>query len=244
MKYLYWIGALLVVGLGLYISLEFGSQPQGISKIAFTQVEIPEDLGASVYQTLKEEVKAAPIALFGVTPNQIEDMELLRGFFEANQEPGSKYDMIVVEPMLPYVELFASNMRIDIKEEMTRFVEGVQNARKEGLRVAVIVPYIYSSQLFKKNPASRLKEDYKLDITSFSVVKFPVTKEQEASFDPRCEHEEGRDLAGTGVMGCLIQELARKTYRNKFEDNKFSGFMEQTGPKDYLIFLNRNPGSR
>lgn len=244
MKYFYWICATAVIALGIYFAANFSIQPQSIPKIKFSQVHTPEELGKGVFERLRLEIKEAPIVLLGVTPNKIEDMELWRGFFEANQEPGSKYDVIVVEPMLPYVELFVSNMRIDIKEEMSRFVEGVQKARAEGLRVAVIVPNIYSSQLIKKNPANRLKEEYKLDITSFSVTKFPVTREQEESFEPKCQLEEGRDLAGTGHLGCMIQNIARKAYRKKFEDGKYSGMMEQTGAKDYLILFNRNPGSK
>lgn len=244
MKYLYWISAVAVIALGIFFAVNFSIQPQSIPKIKFSQVSTPEELGKGIYERLRLEVKAAPVVLLGVTPNKIEDMELWRGFFEANQEKGSKYDVIVVEPMLPYVELFDSNMRIDIKEEMPRFVDGVKKALSEGLRVAVIVPNVYSSQLLKKNPANRLKDEFKLDVVSFTVSKFPVTREQEEVFDPKCEMDEGRDLAGTGAFGCMVQNIARKTYRKKFEDNKYSGMMEQTGAKDYLILLNRNAASK
>lgn len=244
MKYLYWICAIAVLVLGIYFSMSVSVIPKTQTKIKFSQVSIPEDLGKVVFEQLRTEVMESPVVFLGVTPNQIEDMELLRGFFEANQEAGSKYDLIVVEPMLPYVELFDSNMRIDIKEEMGRFVEGVRKARSEGLRVAVIVPNVYSSQLLQKNPVKRLEMEYKIQVMSLSVAKFPVTREQEESFEPRCVIEEGKDFAGTGPLGCMIQNIARRTYRLNFEDNKFSGLMEQTGPRDYLILLNRNAGSR
>lgn len=240
MKYLYWLGAAIVLALGIYLSMQVSVQQQSISKIQFSQYSNAEEFGKEAFEKLKLEVRESPVVLLGVTPNKIEDMEFWRGFLEANQEKGLKYDVIVVEPMLPYVELFDSNMRIDIKEEMLRFVEGIKKAREEGLRVAAIVPNIYSSQLIKKNPVSRLIEEYKLDVTSFSVTKFPVTVEQEESFDPKCVFEEGKDIAGTGGFGCMIISVAKKTYRKKFEDNKYSGLMEQVGPKDYLILLNRN----
>lgn len=244
MKYLYWLGAAFVIALGIYLSMQVSVQPKSTSKIQFSQFSTAEEFGKVVFEKLKSDVKSAPVVLLGVTPNKIEDMEFWRGFLEANQEKGLRYDVVVVEPLLPYVELFNSSMRIDIKEEMPRFVEGINKARAEGLRVAVIVPNIYSSQLITKNPASRLKEEFKLDVVSFSVTKFPVTLEQEESFDPRCVFEEGKDFAGTGELGCVILSIAKKTYRKKFEDNKYSGLMEQTGPKDFIILLNRNAGSR
>ncbi|MGZ3772485.1 MAG: hypothetical protein ACXVCY_14385 [Pseudobdellovibrionaceae bacterium] len=243
MKYLYWVGAVFVIGFGIYLSMKVSVQPSSVSKIKFSQFLNPEEFGKKVFETMRSEVRDAPIVLLGVTPNKIEDMEFWRGFFEANQEKELKYDVLVVEPMLPYVEIFSSNMRIDIKDDMSRFVEGVKKAREQGLRVAVIVPNIYSSQLIKKNPASRLKEEYGLDVVSFSISKFPVTLEQEESFDPKCIYEEGKDLAGTGELGCMILSVAKKTYRKKFEDGKYSGLMEQTGAKDYLILMNRNAGS-
>ncbi|WII72534.1 hypothetical protein QJS83_01450 [Bdellovibrio sp. 22V] len=244
MKYFYWICAVAVIALGIFFATQFSIQPKSIPKIKFSQVSLPEELGKGIYERLRLEIKESPIVLLGVTPNHIEDIELWRGFLEANQEQGSKYDVIVVEPMLPYVELFPSNMRIDIKEDMNRFVEGVKKAREQGLRVAVIVPNIYSSQLLKKNPANRLKEEYKLDVTSFSIMKFPVTREQEEAFEPKCVVEAGKDFSGQGPIGCMVREIARKTYRKKFEDGKYSGLMEQTGSKDYLILFNRNAGSK
>lgn len=244
MKYLYWVSAVAVLVLGVFLSMNFSSQQETQSKINFSQVSIPEDFGKSVFTQLRQEIKDSPVIFLGVTPNQIEDMELWRGFLEANQEVGFKYDMVIVEPMLPYVELFASNMRIDIKTEMGRFVEGVQNARAQGLRVAVIVPNIYSSQLLIKNPVNRVQTEYKIDVMSLSVAKFPLTRQQEEAFEPRCVVGQGKDVEGTSPLGCMIQKVARRTYRQKFEENKFSGLVEQTGPKDYLILFNRNPSPR
>lgn len=244
MKYIYWVGAVVVIGLGIFFAMNVSVQPKTISKIPFSQVEVPEDFGKAVFEILRSEVKQAPFILWGVTPNYIEDMELVRGFMEANQEAGYIYDVIVVEPELPYVELFSSNMRIDTKNEMERFASGVKEALAEGHRVVAIVPNIYSSKLIPGNPVDRLRNDYGLEVTSFSVSKFASTKEQEAEFEPPCVLEPQKDFSKLGVFGCMVQEIGRKTYRQKIENNKFSGLMEMTGAGDYLILFNRNPGSR
>lgn len=244
MKYIYWICALAVIGTGILFATNFSVQPKTISIIPFSQVDVPEQFGQAVFEKLRTEVKQAPFILWGVTPNYIEDMELVRGFMEANQEAGYIYDVIVVEPELPYVELFHSNMRIDTKNEMDRFASGVKEALAEGHRVVAIVPYIYSSKLVPGNPADRLRKDYGLEVTSFSVSKFASTREQEAEFEPACVLEPQKDLSKLGAFGCMVQELGRKTYRKKIENNKFSGLMEMAGAGDYLILFNRNPGSR
>lgn len=240
MKYIYWLGAVAVIALGVYFSTQMSVKPQSISKLEFSQFLTPEEFGKTIFETLRREIKAAPVLVLGVTPNQIEDLELWRGFLEANQEKDSKYDVIVVESMLPYVEIFNSGMHLQTKEEMPRLVEGINKARAQGLRVAIIVPNIYASQLIKENPVDRLKEEFKIAVTSLTVSKFPLTRDQEASFSPSCPTGGATDPAGTSALGCMIRDVSRKTYRKKFEANKYSGFMEQTGAKDFLILFNRN----
>lgn len=240
MKYTYWIGAIIVLGLGIYLSTAIQVHPETHTKVKFSQVSTPEEFGQTVLAQLNQEIKTAPVVLLGVTPNRIEDVELWRGFLNANQQPGMKYDVVIVEPNLPYVELFEASLRVDIKNEMGRFVEGLNKARAEGLRVAVVVPNIYSSQLLLKNPVARLISEFKLNVLSLTVSKFPVTREQEAAFEPACIIEEGKDREGTGPLGCAIQNMARKTYRQKLEPNKLSGMMDQVNPNDFLILFNRN----
>lgn len=246
MKYIYWISAVAVVAAGLYFALNVKVQPEGLTKIKYTQVQTPEEFGKMVLQDLKLEIRESPVIFLGVTPNHIEDMELWRGFLEMNLEAGHMYDVVLMEPMLPYIEIFNVGMRIDMKEEMARLAEGIKKARLANLRVAVVVPSIYSTHLLKNNPYNRLKEEYQIEGLSISIAKFPVTKEQEQSFEPRCivDGANARDSSGTGSLGCAILHGARKTYKEKIDNGKYSGLMEQTGAKDYLILFNRNPNSK
>lgn len=245
-KYVYWISAAAVAALGLVFAMNISIRPETQATVEFTQVSTPEEMGRMISEKLHLEIKESPVLLLGVTPNHIEDLEMWRGLLEANQEPGFKYDVIVVEPMLPYVEIFDPAMRIEMKEEMKRFVEGINNARAQNLRVVAIVPNIYASQLIQMNPVHRLQDEHQIKVLSLSAAKFPVTKEQEASFEPRCvvKGANDPDPSGTGTFGCAIQNIARKGYRQKFEDGKFSTTMEQTSPKDYLVLINRNANSK
>ena len=241
MKYLYWIGAVLVVAVGLYISMHMPDiGPQALPKIEFTQVSLPEEFGKAVFEKLRPEVTLAPVIFLGVTPNKIEQIELWRGFLEANQGQGSKYDVIVVESMLPYVEIFNVVVHIPLKEEISRVADGIKKAREQNLRVAIIGPNIYSSQLIKENVADKLQTEYQIPVTSLTVSEFPLTRDQEKTFEPACAAGGAVDPAGTSGLGCMIRTVARKTYTKKFEARKYSGLMDKTGAKDYLILFNRN----
>lgn len=241
---MYWVGVALVIGIGIWLSTLVEPQPATKSVIPFSQFETPEDLGKEIARVLQGEVQTSPVVLLGVTPNQVEDMEVWRGFLLANQGPGLKYEIIAVEPMLPYVELFETNLRFNIRDDMPRFVEGVKKALGEGMRVAVLVPHVYSSQLLKGNPADRLKKEFQLPVLSLSISKFPVTAQQAEVFDPPCVLEESKDPSGLGPFGCKIRQVAKKTFKEKFVDNKYSGLMEKLSDHDYLILFNRNAGSK
>lgn len=238
MKYIYWIVLSLVIVGGLGASVYFGSMKPNQAVIEYTQVETPELMGEAVFKALEAQWKQNSVLFLGVTPNQIEDVELLRGFFELVQKSADAYQVLGVEQNLPYVELLESNLRLDTKAEMDRLVQGIQDARAQGLRVAVVMPTIYSTQTLKHNLAAKLSEKG-LSFVSLSIAKYPITEEQAQSFDPVCAVEVG-DIKGTGPLGCAIRELAQKTYLHKQEPNKFSGMMSQIGEKDYLLIFNKN----
>ena len=239
-KYAYWTFVGLVVALGLYLIANSSLEPQSVPKIRYSEVATPERFGEAVFQRMREEVRQAPFVLLGVTPNQSEDIGVWKGFLEAAaKEPGYKYDMVIVEPALSYVDQIPYQMKIDMKEEMDRLVEGVNNALAKNLRVAMIVPTIYSTQLLLHNPAYILKNEKGLHVTSFSISKYPVTYEQEKVFEPRCSVDK-EDPQGTGALGCMIRAKSRNLYRQKREPGKYSGLMDQSGGSDYLILFNRN----
>lgn len=238
MKYTYWITLSLVVFLGVSASIYMGSKSPNIPLIEYTQVEAPEELGSLIFQGLEVQLSQSPVLFLGVMPNMIEDIEVLKGFFEAVQKKSRKFDIVGVEQNLPYVELLESNLRFDGKEEVDRLFNGIIEAQKQKLRIAVVLPTIYATQILKSNLASKLKERG-LKFTSISIAKYPISKEQEESFDPVCAVEVG-DIKGTGALGCAIREMATKTYLYKQQANKYSGMMNKIGDTDYLLIFNRN----
>lgn len=239
MKYIYWSAVILVIALGLGLAISYSLEPHSVPKIKFSQVDHPGRMGEAVLQRMRDEIQEHPLLFLGVTPDHVEDIELWKGFLEANQAPGYKYDYVIVEPHLQFIDLIPSQLKIDIKEDRPRFVEGVKKALAEGKRIAVIVPSIYSTHLLPQNPADLLTKEDGLKFISFSVVKYPLTPQQEDDFEPRCSVDR-EDRQGTGSLGCMIRTKAKLLYRKKMEPGKYAGSMDQTGEYDYLILFNRN----
>jgi hypothetical protein len=240
MKYLYILGALLLVSAGIYISMTWELQPPSKAIIAYEQVDSPQDLGTRVAQKLLPELQKQPLVILGVTPNQVEDLEFVRGFLTETSQNNFGYEMVIVEPLLPHIDMIPSQLKIDFKAELNRFASGVTESLSQGLRVAVVVPSIYASQLLAGNPADRLKQEYNLNFISITVSPFPLTAQQAETFDPPCVGEKGHDHTGTGKLGCAIQQVARRAARHKLQQGKYSTMVERFGPEDYLVLLNRN----
>lgn len=240
MKYLYILGAVLLISAGIYISMTWELQPPSKAIIAYEQVDSPQEIGAKLARKLKPELQKQPLLVFGVTPNQVEDLELVQGFLTEISQANLGYEMVIAEPQLPHVDMISTQLKIDIKSELSRFASGVTESLSQGLRVAVVVPAIYSSQLLAGNPADRLKQEHNLNFMSITISPFPLTPQQAETFDPPCVGEKGHDNAGTGKLGCAIQQVARRATRQKLQQGKYSTMVERFGPEDYLVLLNRN----
>lgn len=233
----------MVIALGLGLAVNYSLGPQSVPKIKFVQFPTAEKFGEEVLEKTKDEIRESNLVFLGVTPGQVEDLELWKGFLAANQEPGSRYDVVIIEPNLPYADVISARMSISLRDDRARLIEGVQKALDQKMRVAVIVPSVFSTQLLPGNPIDELKKENKLKFLSFSVVKYPLTPQQESEFEPRCAVDK-EDRIGTGALGCLIRSKARLLYRKKFESAYFSGLMDQTGESDYLILFNRNGATK
>lgn len=241
MKYMYWIIVLAILGGGLGASVYFGSKTPNVALIEYIQVEQPEELGQMIADKLKKEVAASQVLFVGVTPDAIEDVELVRGFITAlasSLETPVVFQVLGVEQNLPYVELLESNLRLDLKSEESRLVEGLQRAQIEGLRVLIVMPTIYATQTLSKNLAARVKA-LGIQPMSLSISKYPLTAQQAETFDPVCAVEVG-DIKGTGGLGCAIRDLSQKAFGKQQEANKYSGLMNKVGESDYLVLFNRN----
>jgi hypothetical protein len=238
MKYVYWICVVVVLTLGIGFSVYFGVQPQSLPKITYSHFEHPAKLADAIILRMNQELKGYPLVLLGVMPGRPYDLEVWKAFLAQSSIREVQYQALVIDPDLPGAkEMFPGAVQIDLKKEMDRFIEGAKNARQQGLRMAVILPTIYASQIVKDNPATLLKETTDLAPVSFSLIGFPRTGDQERTQEIPCVMGPG-DREGTGSLGCVTQNKARLAYRKKSDPGKYEGLMDLVGDRDYLILFN------
>jgi hypothetical protein len=105
---------------------------------------------------------------------------------------------------------------------------------KEGKRVAVIVPTVYSVQSIPGNLVNNFKERTQLHPMSLSLTDFPRTREEEKFMLHPCIVE-GVDQTGEGPFGCAVVQTARGNYRKRYQIGDWVGLVNQIGLNDYLV---------
>lgn len=176
---------------------------------------------------------------FGYQPERPEQLEIIREFLKSNQDDGFKYDHLVVEDDLPSgtalgVE-FGAGERINMRDSINTLAEGLRAALSQGKRVVLVMPSTYSAQVISGNIGSQLVKNFKLPLTTISIVELLTNRDQEKTVSLQClvtDAEQG----GTGPLGCAILQASRSIYRKKMEAGKRPGMMDQRGISDYLVF--------
>jgi hypothetical protein len=238
MKYLYWVAAAIVVVIGVGISVYFGQGTVSLPKITYNHYSDPAKFAEVLILKMSSELKDAPLVMLGVAPGRKIGLEIWKAFLDQTASGELKYPVVIVDPGLPFAnEMFPDAVKMDLKKDFLRFIEGAKNARVQGVRMAVIVPSIYASQLLQGNPADSIKKNSDLKLTSFSVMGFPRAAEQEATMEIRCVMGQN-DRDGEGALGCEAQKKARLLYRKKSRPGFYEGVMDQVGEKDYLVLFN------
>lgn len=232
-KRIYWVLFGLIMLSGLVTMIYFGIQPRPVPKIRISHFENHTVLANSILLRLREEIRQSPLIFLGVEPERPEHLQIWKELLRLNQEPGSRYDVLVIEQFLGVLD-FPEASQVATKENFEVFFEGTEKALKEGKRVAVIVPTIYASQAVHGNLANSYKIQSKSQPMSLSLTDFPRSRAAEKDMLHPCIVE-GVDISGVGPLGCLIVQTARANYRKRFEPGQAIGIVQLVGLKDYLL---------
>jgi hypothetical protein len=238
MKYLYWVIMGLIVAGGIGFSVYMSQEPEIVSKVQYAQYSDPAKLADALVAELAGDIGSAQLVMLGVMPGRKMDLEVWKAFLEQTQKPELQFQVVVIDPDLPMAsEFFPKALKMDLKKETSRFIEGAKNARSQKMRMAVIVPSIYASQSLSENPADIINKTSDLKPLSFSLLGFPRSPEQEAQMEIPCVMG-SNDKLGTGALGCMAVQKGRLLYRQKSKTDFYEGIIDLVKERDYLILFN------
>jgi hypothetical protein len=234
LKYIFAIIGLSFVA--VLIVLLTNLSPKAVPLIKPSEFNVPGELGKAISLRMREQIRTSPILFLGVMPEKQYHYQAWEEFLKAVDEPGLAYDVVARDAQLnPEWAQFANEV-IDIKSNPQGLAAGLSAGLAQKKRVVVLVPSVYSSLTLNGNPAHMMKNDFKIGLTSMSLVNFARNLEEERQSEIPCMTV--NDVGGIGPLGCVIQLQGRILSRKKLKSDMYQGAMSLVGEGDYLILFN------
>lgn len=220
---------------GIFLTIKYGLQPRPIRLINLSSFDTPLKLAQSIELRLHEELKQAPILLFGFQPEKAQQLEVIKEFVRSSKDSGLIYDTVVADDNLSLPAEIPVSEKIDSQAKLETLAAGLKAALVQKRKVLLILPSVYSAQLVGGNVADLLRRKFEIPLMSFTLVELPRNREQEKAVSIPCLMTDA-DSTGVGALGCAILQTGRAHYRKKMESGKRTGLMDQRGVSDFLIF--------
>lgn len=241
-KIVYFVVSAAVLLTGLAAVIYFGDQPRSESQIALSFFDSPEAVATAIEQRLEPQFREADILLLGVWPGFENEIDLARALLRAFADSPSRYDIVLIEGGLPGAGKVPEATTINFRDDMPGVVEGLLKAKREGKRVAIIVPSLFASRLLTGGPADHLKNEFHVGSMNLSMAPFPHRREDEKAFPIQCSTDADAE-GGHGPLSCAIIHRARMMYRKSKRADKYVLSLDLVGDRDYLMLVTPPGGS-
>lgn len=237
MKPIYLIFTASLIGIGAFFALNVGDSQKTVPKIKLSYFVDMNEFSSAINQRLQQELSKENIIFFGVEPEKKEHLHLAIQFKNDLEKNKGLFDAVWVDQEL---ELQASDLmdlgtyeNVLMKENWFEIAENISNLKDK--KIFVLTASIYSTNLLKQNPLSKIKTKAKIQPMTFSVGYFSIDTPKEARSLFPCSTE---NKEGVSEWGCAMVNKSR-TQRRKYDStkNKISGLMDLTGEKDYMILI-------
>ncbi len=237
MKYVYGVFVGLVTLVALVWVIQLGIQGKPVTKIKLSEFSSSQEIADSVAMRLRQELKDHSFVFLGVDPEEPAHIEIWQKFLKSINEPGWKFDEVLIEKGLGHKEPLGLNEQaIDLKAFESELKVRWSSGDYKDKRVAIIVPHIYSSQLIKDNPVQRLKlnpdDGRMLSITIVPLGQTPA----EPSINRLPCTAEGADYTGESPLGCVVRKKSM-FWTKPLKKGVRLGIVEQFGLHDYILFF-------
>lgn len=247
MKYLYWIGVVVVLVSGIALSVYFGVGSKTLPKITPSYFDQEAGMAQAIAQRLRLEIMAAPVLFLGVEDGRPEQVQLWKDFYQTTaQDPQLAYQYVIIDSELKEniaEGVFPGSLFMSVNEETQRLNEIIKETQSKKQRVLVITPNIFATGLLTAGPIQRLRSEFSspeaaVKITGFTTAFLPASEADFKQMIPCSTNP--NDRLGTGKLGCLIQQKF-KTIRRKLQFKRnFTALMDLIGQDDYLVLIRKN----
>lgn len=255
----------VVVITGLMTTLLYGYRPAPKPIMKPSLFDTADQIGVVALKRFYVPLANEKLVVLGIPTNRDWAPSIVSGFLEASKYNARPFATVIIESqiaeeMKAQIRKVAPEM-IEVRtntQTQAELVDAVRGAEKDGGRVLIVVPNLFSTHILKGNMISRLETalfppEFRSDdgrtvaIFALSVGPLALEAAEEKQIDPPCMGSE-RDGSGTVDFGCAIVQASRFFYRKRILEKengareKFVALMQMPGPNDYLLLV-RPPDS-
>lgn len=242
--YLYLAAAFTVIGLGIFLSLQFGSQPRTLPEITLNYFTDEKELAESIQNRLDVELGQASVYILGVEPHRPEHIKLWLEYIKLAQvQPNKMVHHFLIENDLfnslneELKAHFNEFQKFDLKSQANELFGGLQSIVKQGQKALIITPNVYSFKILDSSPFKLVQDPVlKAGMINISAAFLPVQPEDLSQMMFPCKSQES-DRDGTAHLGCIIQNKAASVRRKVKANQKMVGLMDLIGENDHLVLM-------
>lgn len=243
LKAAHYMAAVFILGVISLVYFSEGQTHEAEPKIKLSYFKSNTEVAAAIYDVLKEDQQNQKNNYwFGIEPgaaNQLVIYKEIKSLIEKDNGPFEKVYVDRELKLSPEDKNFIGATAIwEIKEDWGGVAKDLQANNDK--KVLVLTAAIYSTNMIKHNPVSKIKEANQSSPVTLSMGFFPAKTAEEAKNIFRCVTD---DAEGVSAWGCVVINKARGQ-RRKIDVTKIdppasltTGLMDKTGDRDYMILV-------
>lgn len=236
-----WVGAVVIASVVTFGYLFTSDAPKTLSKIKLSYFVDEQEIATSVGKFLSQEIEQTQNYWIGIEPYKDEQIEVALQL-KAELEKKSPFQKIIVDQELALSEellkKFSPTDVIFVKENVDQLGDILAKLENEKTSYLLVTASIYSNSILAQNPIHKIKEKHAIKPITFSMAYMPAKPEDEGKMLFPCDTE---DRSGAKDWACLIVSKARFA-RRKIQTDKdkvWTGLMDLSGERDYILLLNK-----
>lgn len=234
---------LVLVAAAMVMYFTQGESAKTLPKVKLSYYVNNSEFASAIEMSLREELLKRKYFWVGYEPenqNQIDLTMLIKQQIEL--QSGHRFDLVIIDKELMLekeIEIgFDMTHEIALKENYAEAAELIKSNKDK--RILVVTAAIYSTNLIKENPYTKVKELTQLQPMAFSLGFLPAVIEEERQTLFKCDTE---DKTGTSPWACAVVNKAR-TIRRRIDLEKVKqswriGLMDISGEADYMVLLGK-----
>ena len=228
--------SLVVIGMGFVINV--GMTPKPVRMVKPSYFDSPEAIGALIWSRFGKRFRSEPNMVIGVQPGSVDQERVALGFLSAAEAAGVVFKQRIKEA------------RLDLDEFVQREEKGktwislnLQKSNVEFLRYmstagnVFIFPSTFTSHVIGNTPVFKAEKKIGKKVLTISFVNLATSLEALGKLKPVCDGRAAFGEDSIAALGCAARRQSLMTFRKKMDRTRYVMAMEQTGEKDYLVFV-------